>query len=57
MSEKSSAVSSGIGYFTGMGIAIATVISWGLVHNIWWAILHSWLGWIYVIYRGAIGIY
>lgn len=33
-----------------MGIAIATVLSWTTWHSIWWCILHSGLGWFYVIY-------
>ena len=54
MSEKST-VSSGISYFGALGVSIAVVISWSLVHNIWYAILHGWLGWIYVIYRAIVG--
>ena len=33
-----------------MGISIASVLSWTTWHNIWWCILHSGLGWWYVIY-------
>lgn len=35
---------------TCMGISIASVLSWTTWHNIWWCILHSGLGWCYVIY-------
>ena len=33
-----------------MGISIASVLSWTTWHNIWWCILHSGLGWCYVVY-------
>lgn len=38
--------------FTGisLGSAIAVAISWSMWKSIWWAILHGFLGWIYVIY-------
>ena len=51
MSESNNTTSSGIGYFAALGMAIAVQISWGLTHSIWYAILHGWLGWIYIIYR------
>ena len=34
----------------GIGTALAVVLSWTAWENIWWAILHGCLGWIYVIY-------
>jgi hypothetical protein len=50
-SKGSSTASSGVGYFGALGIAIAVQISWGLTHSVWYAILHGWLGWFYIIYR------
>lgn len=35
---------------TCVGISIASVLSWTTWHSIWWCILHSFLGWVYVIY-------
>jgi hypothetical protein len=46
-------VKSGIGY----GIALAMVISFHCNHSILWAIIHGFLGWIYVIYRALVGGY
>lgn len=40
----------GLAVGTCMGISIASVLSWTTWHNIWWCILHSGLGWCYVIY-------
>ena len=42
--------SNGLTVGTCMGISIASVLSWTTWHNIWWCILHSGLGWCYVIY-------
>ncbi|SDE10706.1 hypothetical protein SAMN05421636_103266 [Pricia antarctica] len=46
---------SGLGEFAGqqgigLGSAIAVVASWSRNKSILWAILHGFLGWIYVIY-------
>jgi len=38
----------------GFGCALAITISWSVNHSIWWAVLHGILGWIYVIYFGAV---
>jgi hypothetical protein len=48
MSSSSNATCAGIG----LGAAIAVAISWSINHSIWWAILHGFLGWLYVIYYG-----
>ena len=34
----------------GLGNAIAVAISWSLWKSIWWALLHGFFGWGYVIY-------
>lgn len=34
----------------GVGSVIAIVASWSRNHSILWAIIHGFLGWIYVIY-------
>ncbi len=34
----------------GFGSIIALIISVALNHSFWWAILHLFLGWFYVIY-------
>ena len=39
-------VSGGIGF----GCALAIVISYVNWHSVWWAILHGFFGWFYVIY-------
>ena len=46
----SAKTSNGLTVGTCMGISIASVLSWTTWHNIWWCILHSGLGWCYVIY-------
>ena len=46
----SAKTSNGLAVGTCMGISIASVLSWTTWHNIWWCILHSGLGWCYVIY-------
>ena len=33
-----------------VGTILAIAISWGLYKSIWWAILHGFFGWFYVIY-------
>lgn len=34
----------------GLGSVIAVVISWSVNHSVVWAIIHGFLGWIYVVY-------
>lgn len=34
----------------GLGSIIAVVISWSVNHSVLWAIIHGFLGWIYIIY-------
>ncbi|WP_197489846.1 hypothetical protein [Erythrobacter neustonensis] len=43
---RNSAAQAGIG----LGSAIAVAISWSLHSSIVWAIVHGFLGWIYVVY-------
>ena len=38
--------SAGIGF----GCALAIVISWTAWRSIWWAVVHGFLGWVYVVY-------
>lgn len=33
-----------------IGMALAVCMSWTAWHSIWWAILHGFLNWFYVIY-------
>jgi hypothetical protein len=35
----------------GLGSAIAVAISWSIHKSILWAILHGFLGWLYVIWH------
>ena len=46
MSEKQKSASAGVG----LGTVIAVVLSYTKWHSILWAIIHAFLGWIYVIY-------
>lgn len=48
MSKNSSsgATTAGIGF----GCALAMVISFALNKSVWWAILHGFFSWFYVIY-------
>ncbi|MDP3980905.1 MAG: hypothetical protein Q8Q33_05790 [Chlamydiota bacterium] len=41
-----STIKAGIGF----GTALAIAISWSLHKSIFWAILHGFLSWLYVIY-------
>ena len=34
----------------GLGSVIAVVISWSANHSVLWAVIHGFLGWMYVIY-------
>lgn len=34
----------------GLGSVVATVLSVALNHSFWWAVLHFFLGWLYVLY-------
>ncbi|WP_169728957.1 hypothetical protein [Desulfatirhabdium butyrativorans] len=40
------AIHSGVG----IGTVLAIIISWTSNHSVLWAILHGFLGWLYVIY-------
>lgn len=44
--DKKKAASNGIGF----GCALAMVISYAKWNSILWAIIHGFLGWIYVLY-------
>lgn len=35
----------------GLGSALAVAVSWSLHKSLLWAIIHGFLGWIYVIYH------
>lgn len=39
----------------GLGTVIAVVISWSRNKSILWAIVHGFLGWLYVIYALIVG--
>lgn len=39
----------GCGSF-GLGLVIAVVVSWSVNHSVGWAIVHGFIGWLYVIY-------
>lgn len=40
-----------VGGGVGIGAVIAIILSWTANHSILWAIIHGWLGWIYVVYH------
>ena len=44
--KKSTTASTGIS----LGAAIAVAISWSMYNSVFWAIVHGFFGWIYVIY-------
>jgi len=46
MSQKNSNISS----LTCLGMSLAAGLSWYMWHGFWWAFLHCFLGWSYVIY-------
>jgi hypothetical protein len=54
--ENSRRVSSGVSGLYVIGTSLAMVISYTANHSVGWAVLHGIGGWIYVIYRLAIGI-
>lgn len=39
-----------IGGGIGLGSIIAVAISWSVNHSVLWAIIHGFLGWLYVFY-------
>lgn len=47
MSESKTTVNVG----GGIGTILATALSWATNHSVWYAFLHFWCGWIYVIYN------
>ncbi len=46
---RSTAAQTGIG----LGSAIAVAISWSIHKSILWAILHGFLGWLYVVWHAV----
>jgi len=42
--------SSGLGCGFGLGVVIAVALSWRANHSIFWAIVHGFFDWLYVIY-------
>jgi len=34
----------------GSGFVFAAIISWSIWQSFWWMLLHSFFGWLYVIY-------
>ncbi len=49
MSDKSTNIqTSTIGW---IGSALAVALSYVTNHSFWWAVLHFFLGWVYVIYN------
>lgn len=50
MVENIEYIKTGVGF----GTVLATTISWSLNKSIFWAIVHGFFGWLYVIYY-AIG--
>ena len=49
MKDRDKRVTSGGGGI-GIGAIVAAIISWTAWHSVPWLIVHSMLGWIYVIY-------
>jgi hypothetical protein len=45
--SKNTEITSEVGM---LGVIFAAILSWTKWHNFWWMLLHSVLGWIYVIY-------
>jgi len=41
----------GGGVFGSIGAVLAAILSWNVNHSIWWALLHAFLSWFYVIYH------
>ena len=41
---------SGAGCSFGIGSVVAVVLSAALNHSFWWALLHFFCGWLYVLY-------
>jgi hypothetical protein len=48
--DKKRAAGGGIG----LGSVIAVALSWSLNKSILWAIIHGFLGWLYVIYYAVV---
>ena len=46
MSSRSNAAGGGIG----LGSILAVVLSWSANHSVLWAVIHGFLGWLYVLY-------
>lgn len=34
----------------GLGSILALIISWSVNHSVFWAIIHAFFGWFYIIY-------
>jgi len=47
--DKNTAGAAGLSF----GAALAITISWSVNKSIWWAILHGFFSWFYVIYHGT----
>lgn len=45
------------GCLPGLGTIIAVVVSWSNNHDIFWAIVHGLLGWLYIIYIVILGFF
>jgi hypothetical protein len=41
----------GGGVFGSIGAVIAALLSWSHHHSLFWALIHAFLSWIYVIYH------
>ena len=39
-------------YGASLGSMLAVTISYGINHSFWWALLHGFFGWLYLIYYG-----
>lgn len=46
MNENKTIVTGGVS----IGAVIAIILSWTVNQSVLWAIIHGWLGWVYVIY-------
>lgn len=43
-----------LGSGLGLGTIMAIIISWSLNHSIVWAMVHGFLGWIYILYYALV---
>jgi len=50
MGDRSKSSGSGIGPIGVIGMALAAISSWTLNHSVVWACIHTFFGWLYLLY-------